>query len=178
MSRIQPVTPEKAPAETKEVYATIEQKMGKVLNIFQNMGNSLPVLKGFLALNEAANQTKLTPKLREQIALVVSQANDCNYCLSAHSAVAHATGFKDKEILDARKGQGDDPKSQAILTFAKTVIDKKGNVTDQDVNALKATGVSDAEIVDIILIINITMFTNYFNHITDPKIDFPVAPKL
>jgi len=178
MSRVQSITPEKAKPAVQAIYTAIEKKLGKLPNIFLNMGNSPAVLKGFLGLSAAVDETSLDPKLREEIALIVSQTNQCNYCLSAHTAIAKGVGVTDQEALQARKGQSQNPKTQAILSFAKTVVDKRGNVTDQDVATLKAAGVTDAELVEIILVISLSMFTNYFNHITNPKIDFPVASKL
>jgi alkylhydroperoxidase AhpD family core domain len=178
MTRVQPATQDKAQPAVQEIYKALEKKMGKVPNIFQNMGNSPAVLKGFLAFSGAAEQTSLSPKVREEIALIVAQSNNCNYCLSAHTAMSKGAGITDQEILQARKGMSQDPKTQAILAFAKLVVEKRGNVTDQDVAALKSKGVTDTEIVEIIMVISVNMFTNYFNHITDPKIDFPVAPKL
>lgn len=178
MTRIQPVTREEATKPVQEIYAAIEKKMGKVPNIFLNMGNSPAVLKGYLGLSEAANQTSLSPKVRELLALAVGQANHCNYCLSAHTAIAKGEKIADQDILLARKGQSPDKKTQSILTFAKVAVDKKGNVSESDIAALKKEGVTDAELVEIIMIITLNMFTNYFNIITDTKIDFPLAPNL
>jgi uncharacterized peroxidase-related enzyme len=178
MTRVQSISKETAQKNVQDIYAAIEKKMGKVPNIFLNMGNSAAVLKGYLGMSEAAAQTSLSPKVRELIALVVGQANNCNYCLSAHTAIAQHEKIGDQEILLARKGESHDAKTQAILAFAKHVIEKKGHASEQEVAALKKAGVSDAELVEIILVISLNMFTNYFNHITDPKIDFPLAPNL
>lgn len=178
MTRVKPVEPEKASSNVKEIYSAIEKKMGRIPNIFLNMGNSAAVLKGYLGLSDAVKQTSLNPKLQEQIALIVGQTNQCGYCLSAHTAISQGSGIPDQEILESRKGVSKDGKTQAILIFAKKVVEKRGNIDDQDIASLKASGASDAEIVEIILTIALNMFTNYFNHITDPKIDFPIAPKL
>lgn len=178
MSRVKPVTPEEAKGEVKEIYQSLQKNMGKVFNIFQNMGNSAVTLKGFLALSDAVNHTTLPPKLREQIALIVGQSNHCNYCLSAHSTIAKGCGLNDQDILNARHGESSNARDQAILKFAKQVVENRGNVSNQDVASLKAAGVNDTEFVEIILTIFLNMFTNYFNLITDPKVDFPSAPDL
>jgi uncharacterized peroxidase-related enzyme len=178
MTRVQPVTPEKAKPELNEIYQGIQKNIGKIPNIFQNMGNSPAVLKGYLGLSDAMSHTSLSKPLQEMIALTVSEANQCGYCLAAHSTIAHSAGVADQDITQARQALSKDAKTQAILGFAKDVVEKKGQLNDQDIAALKKAGVNDTEIVEIILAISLTMFTNYFNHITDPKIDFPVAPKL
>lgn len=176
MSRINPITPEKASAKVKDLYAAIQKKMGRIPNIFLNMGNSSAVLEGYLSFSEAANHTSLSPQLREQIALAVGQANHCQYCLSAHTMIAKGAGLSDNDIIKARQAQAPDSKTQAILKFARQAVESKGNLKNQDVAALKAAGITDAELVEIIMVISLNMFTNYFNHITDPIIDFPEAP--
>lgn len=179
MARMKPVAPENANGELKHVYATIQKNMGgKVINIFQMMGNSPAVLKGFLALSDAAGQTSLSPQLREQIALIVGQTNQCQYCLSAHTAIGTKEGLNAEQILKARKGEAADPKTQAILRFAKTVVEKRANVSDQEIEKLKNAGVSDTELAEIIFVISINLLTNYFNHVAGTPVDFPEAPKL
>lgn len=178
MSRVETLTNDKAPPAVQQMYHSIEKKMGKVPNLMLTMGHSPAVLKGYLDFSEAVNQTSLNPKLREEIAIIVGQTNQCNYCLSAHSTIAKGIGLSDHDILQARKALASDPKTAAILTFAKAVVDKKGAVSDQDVAHLKAKDISDKELTEIIMTISLSMFTNYFNHIIDTKIDFPLAAKL
>lgn len=178
MPRIQPVPVETADPEVKEIYDTLKKKMGKVLNIFSIMGNSSNALKGFLALSGAASHSSINPKLQELMALAVAEANQCYYCLSAHTAGAKGVGFAEADIIKARKGEASDPKAEAILRFAKVVAEKRGKIGDADIAALRKAGVSDKEIVDAILVIIVNMFTNYFNNITDPDIDFPKAQPL
>lgn len=176
--RLEPISPEKAEGEVKQFYDLIQQKMGKVPNIFQNMGHSPAVLKGYFALSEAVGQTSFSPKLREQIALTIAQANDCNYCLSAHSVIGKAMGLQDNEILQARQGLSSNKKDEAILAFVRQIVSKKGKVSDEDVAQVKLAGATEQELAEITLVVTLNLFTNYFNHITDTEIDFPLAPKL
>ena len=85
MNRVKPVTQDNAEASVKQMYDALQKKLGKVPNIFLNMGNSAPALSAFLKLNELCDQTSLPQKLREQIALTCAQTNTCSYCLSAHT---------------------------------------------------------------------------------------------
>lgn len=178
MSRVKPISPEEAKNEVKTIYQDFEKKLGKVPNIFLNMGNSAAALKAFLGLSAAVDQTSLPPLLKEQIALIVGQTNHCQYCLSAHTAIAKSLGVKEQDILKARHGESQDAKSQTILKFAKTVVESRGHVSNQDIATLKAAGVNDQELVEIIVVVILNMYTNYFNLITDPKVDFPQAPEL
>lgn len=177
MSRVNSVTEEKANPKVKPIYDMVHKKLGRVPNIFLNMGNAPSVLSGYLALSEAASHTTIGSKLREQISLVVSQANDCEYCLSAHSAIAGSLGLKEDAIIAARKGRSTDPKDQAILQFAKKMVENRGHMSDAEVSELKEAGVSDEEMIEIVMLVSLNIFTNYFNHLTDPVLDFPNVPQ-
>lgn len=178
MSAIKPVAVKDAHGELKDLYTHLEKKMGKVFNIFQNMGNSPLVLKAFMDLNQAAERTSIPPKIREQIALIVGEANRCHYCLSAHSAIAKGLGIPEQDILQARRGESPDAKTRAILQFTRKAVENRGNVSDKDLAEFKDAGVTDKEFVEITLLIAVNMFTNYFNLLTGTPIDFPEAPAL
>lgn len=177
MTRVNSVTEEKASPKVKLIYDLLLKKMDRVPNIFLNMGNAPAVLEGYLAFSDAANHASLSPKLREQISLVVGQANQCDYCLSAHSAIAGSLGLKQSDILSARKGNASSPKDQAILQFAKKMVESRGKMKDAEIAELKKAGVSDEEMLEIVLLVSLNIFTNYFNHLTDPEIDFPGIPQ-
>lgn len=177
-SIIGPVEADQAQADVQKLYQSIQSKMHMVPNIFKYMGNSGTALQGFLALSEAANQAKLPGKLKEKIALTVGQANGCQYCLAAHTMLAKFSGIADAEIMKARNASAEDGKEQAILNFTKQVVEKKAHIDDADRTALIKAGVTEHEFVDIILVIMVNMFTNYFNLIANTKIDFPQAPAL
>lgn len=171
MSRVEPITPEKATGEVKQIF----DGMGNVINIFRCMANSPVTLKAFTEFNKASTKTTLKPELREAIALAVAETNECQYCLSAHTlAASKKLHFTDNQIIDARKGKFSDPKSTAILQFAQKVVEKRGKLTESEVDELKNEGVTDEELVEIIFVIMVNMFTNYFNNIVDTKVDFPI----
>lgn len=178
MQRIQVVSKENASDKVKSLYDLLQKKLGKVPNIFLTMGHSPLALQAFLALSDLVEKTSLSPEIRSKLALIVGQTNNCNYCLSAHSAIAKAMGLQDADILNARKANAQDKKTQAILRFAKSVVEKRGEVTDKEVQELKQQGVTDQQIVEIVLVITLNNFTNYFNKVAGTQIDFPPAPSI
>jgi len=178
MSRITPIEKDQAAGNIKPVFEQMQKNMGIVPNIFLNMANSPEALQGYLKLSELCGKTSLSKHLQEQLALVIAECNHCNYCLSAHSVIAKGVGLMDQEILNARKGHSQNPKDEAILLFAKSVFDKKGNISDKEIHDLKSHGVSDKELCEIMLILTLNFYTNYFNKIVNTEIDFPIASKL
>ena len=178
MPRIKPVAPEAATGQTKELYEGLQKKMGKVINVYQLMGNSPAVLNAYLQFSNALAESSLDAKLREQIALATAQANDCDYCLAAHSTIGKSVGLSEEELLNARQSQAADARTQAALEFTRRVVERNAKVSDEEVEQLRGAGFSDQEIVEISGVIAVNMFTNYFNHIAGTEIDFPRAADL
>jgi AhpD family alkylhydroperoxidase len=116
--------------------------------------------------------------VREQLALDIGQANDCDYCVSAHSVLGKGAGLTDREVLDSRRATSSDPKAGVLLRFARTVLEKKGMVKDADVAAVREAGFGDAEIAEVVAHVGINVFTNYFNHVAGTVLDFPKAHAL
>lgn len=175
MPRIKPVDPATATGPAKDLLDGVKVGIGMVPNIFATFVQSPKVLEGFLALNGALGQGKLPASLREQIALTVAGANSCNYCASAHTAMAKAAGVTGDEAGKNLQAQASDRKTQAVLSFVRKVVDERGWVDDSAVDAVRAAGFDDGEIVEIITHIGVNLFTNYFNHIAGTDIDFPIV---
>ena len=176
MTRLKPVSPESATDKTKELYAVIKGKLGIVPNMMQTMGNSPAFLKGYLSLSEALSSGTLGAKIGELIALTVAETNACDYCLSAHTYLSTNLVKIDKANIDAaRSAESTDPRIDAILKFAKIVVDKKGQVTDSDIFLLLQAGITQGEISEIIGHVALNILTNYFNIAVKTEIDFPVV---
>ncbi len=172
MARIEKVAEEEAVGEVKELYGAIKKKFGKVPNIFQYMGRSPQLLKGFLTLAEISSKSSLSPKIQEKIAVAVAESNHCGYCQAAHTAGLKGLGVPLEEIQKARGGNDNDKKTDAILKFAKLLAEKRGQVTDEQINALKAAHISDQEIGEIILSVSVNILTNTFNETVKTPVDF------
>lgn len=174
MTNIQALPIENA-GQASEVLATLKQKIGMVPNIYATMAHSPAALKGFLGFGEALAGGVLSASLREQIALTVAGENGCDYCASAHTAVAKGAGVDAQEAGRNLEGQASDPRVAAILKFAKAVVNKRGWLDDGELEQLRSVGITDQEIVEIIAAVAVNLFTNYFNHIAGTDIDFPVV---
>ncbi|HOW88194.1 MAG TPA: peroxidase-related enzyme [Candidatus Omnitrophota bacterium] len=178
MSRIQPLDPEKTQGKVKELLATIKAKSGRVPNIFKTMAHSSTALQAYLGFSGAFADAKLSAKVREQIALAVGEDNQCQYCLSAHSAIGKLAGLTPEEIESGRRAKSADPKTNAILKLAKKLSSNRGNITDAELAEARKAGCSDEEVLEIIAAVALNIFTNYINHVADTAVDFPQAPPL
>lgn len=178
MSRLTSIAPEQATGKTADLFGAIQGKLGMVPNLMRTIGQSPAALEAYLQFSGSLAKGVLSNKERELIALAVGQANQCDYCLAAHSALGQLAGLTSEQMLDARQSSSVDSKTDAFLKFAKKLVDDRGRVSDADVQQLKDQGYGEAAISEIIGNVGLNIFTNYFNHVAETEIDFPAAPQL
>lgn len=177
MARLKAVDPEEATGKTKELFDSINSKMGMVPNMMRTLGNSPAALNGYLGFNTALNSSAIGSKLGELISLTVANENGCNYCNSAHSYIGGKIGLTERAIEDARKGSSEDPKINAALVFSKDILTGKGHATDESLEGVRNAGYTEAEIVEIVAKVSLSIYTNYINILAATEIDFPkLAP--
>lgn len=174
MARLQALNPELTSGRTRDLFDAVQRKLGMVPNMVRTMGNSYAVLSGYLSFSGALEGSAIGAKLGEQIALVVAEANQCEYCLSAHTLIGEdLLGIDESTIIASRTGKTNNAKVNAALVFAKTLVNKKGLVNDDDLTAVSSAGYTGAEIAEIIAHTALNIFTNYFNNAASTVIDFP-----
>jgi len=172
-TRINAIEISKTTGKTKELLDGIKTKMQTIPNVFLTMANSPATLQGYLSFSEALGHGTLSAKLREQIAITVAESNGCEYCLSAHSTIGKKLGLSDGDIHDAQLGKSNDAKTSAALKFAKLVVAQRGEIGDKDFEQIKSAGYNEGEIIEIVAVVSLNIFTNYFNHIAKTVNDFP-----
>jgi uncharacterized peroxidase-related enzyme len=173
MTRITAVDRNDADESVRRTFDAIQKKLGLVPNMMRTMAQSPRVLEGYLGLSGALSHGLLPATLQEQIALAIAEANACDYCLSAHSALGRGAGLSDDQLAASRDGRAANAKANAALQFALAVLQRRGGVTDGDLARVRAVGFSDGEIAEIIAHVALNVFTNYFNRAADTEIDFP-----
>jgi uncharacterized peroxidase-related enzyme len=173
MTRIAIPSRDEAPVATHAALDGLFKQLGFIPNLFLVVAQSPDTLHGLMELQKSLGKT-LTPQLRARIALAVSQVNECEYCLTAHSYVGkHLHKMSASEITLNRQGHSSDSKSDAAVQFAKRVTETRGRVSNADIAAVREAGFTDAQIVEIVASAVQFLFTNFINNVADTEIDFP-----
>jgi uncharacterized peroxidase-related enzyme len=177
MSRIAiPASIEAAPAAAQPLLQAVNKQLGSVPNLFRLVATSPAALEGYLSMSGALGKGALPAATRERIALAVAEINGCGYCLSAHTYLGkNLAKLDDAEIAANRSGASNDLKADAAVRFAAKLTQQRGKVSSDDVDAVKAAGYSDAQIIEIVQHVAINTFTNYINEVAVTEIDFPVV---
>ncbi|MHA7262440.1 carboxymuconolactone decarboxylase family protein [Arthrobacter sp. TMN-37] len=175
MPRMPLIQLEEATAVQEALLTQVRNALGVVPNMTKAMVNSTAALKGYLALSRAVAGGALGANTRERMALALAQTNECDYCLSAHTLMGPAAGLSAEDIRDARKASAVDAKTDALLKFAVTAVETRGEFTTGQIEDLRAVGVTDEEIAETVAVIALNTMTNFFNKIAGTEIEFPVV---
>lgn len=165
-----------APEASRRMLEQVKSQLGVVPNLFRVVSNSPAALEGYLAMSGALGKGRLPAQTREGIALAVAEINGCGYCLAAHTYIGkNMAKIGDEEIAANRNGRSGNEKVDAAIRFAAKVALERGHVSRDDVNAVKAAGYDDAQIVEIVQHVALNTWTNYINEVAGTEIDFPAV---
>ena len=160
------------PEDLQPYFAKCRDKLGFVPNVLQAWLLRPAKLRNFI---RAYDELMLAPsglsKLeREMIAVAVSAANRCYYCLVAHGAAVRklsgdpqlgemlAFNYRVAELSDRQR---------AMLDFALLLTEAPHEVTAEDRQALREEGFSDEDIFDIAEVAAFFNYTNRVAHAVD-----------
>jgi uncharacterized peroxidase-related enzyme len=169
-------TREQVSENNQVIFDNLQKALGFVPNLYATIAYSKNGLEKYLAYQNA--KTSLSNKEKEAVNLIVSQVNNCIYCLSAHTVIGKMNGFSDEQLLDIRKAKSTDPKLDALVKLAAEITQTKGNANSDIVDAFFAQGYTDENLVDLILQVSDKTAMNYLHNLTQIEVDFPLAPSL
>lgn len=175
MSHLPAIDPVTTTGKVRDLLSGVERMLGATPNMFRVAAGAPTVLEALVGMFGALARGSLSAAQREAIALAVAQANGCDYCLSAHAALGAGAGLDAAAIADARRGHARDPQLDALLGFARAIVDHRGAIASTDLAAVRAAGASDAAILEVVAGVALNVFTNYLNLVAGTDIDFPVV---
>jgi AhpD family alkylhydroperoxidase len=141
------VEPERAAGLLGELYTQIAKARGGVADIHKVQSLNPRAMAAHLDLYKAImfQPSPLSRQWREAIAVAVSRANDCAYCVAHHQAALE--GLEPSDV------------PAALLDWAARMTRQPGAASEADVTALRALGLTDRAILDAILTVG------YFNYV-------------
>jgi len=163
--------------QNQALFDGVHKAFGMVPNLYATFALSENALATYLALQNSKSSIK--GKAREVVNLVVSQFNECAYCLAAHTAVGKMVGFTPEQIIEIRKGSASfDPKLDALAKLTRGVLTSRGHTDQAVVQAFFTAGWTKENLVDAIMAIGDKIISNYLHGTTQVPVDFPAAPSL
>ena len=175
MTRIPLIDRQHTDAERKALLDAVHAAFGATPNMFRAVAHSPAALRSMWASFGALGGGVLGAQLGEQIAVAVADHNGCDYCLAAHTLLGQNAGLSGEAMAEAQAGRSADPRTQAALRFALQLVERRGQVSLVDVQALRAAGFDDEAMVEIVAHVALNLFTNTVNIAFDVPVDFPAV---
>lgn len=155
MSLIKITPPERAEGQLAETYREIQELFGMVPNALQISSASPQLLASrWHDVHYFRNQPNLGRALQATIRLLVSDANDCAYCVDFNAAMLINTCDQTPEQVAAtRQDPSQAPlstKDKALLLFTLKSLHTPAEVNAEDVAALHALGWTDRDLLDAV----------------------------
>ena len=164
MAWIESTSPAEADGELLKAYEALLDNRGKIADIMTVQSLNARAMKAHLDLYVTLmfGRSGLTREEREAIAVVVSAANGCEYCVRHHGEALNRY-WKDRDKVNRLTG---DLRSldlhgrmAAILEYARKLTRLPASMTEADVDGLRDRGLSDQDIL------NLGLITAYFNFV-------------
>jgi uncharacterized peroxidase-related enzyme len=154
-----------ATGKLKEAYQAITKSRGKLSNIMKIHSLLPDAMLSHIELYKTImfSNSNLSRELNELIAVVVSTANKCAYCINHH---AEALNFywkdadKIKQLINDYNSIGLDPKIKILLDYANQLTLTPNDITQSDVDKLKSLGWNDEDILSANLVVSYFNFVN------------------
>ena len=165
-------TKETAPEGSRATLEATAKKYGFLPNLFGVLAESPTAVQAYAAINKALEQSALSPVEQQVVTLTVSAANNCAYCMGAHSAVAQMVRMPE-DVLAALREQRplSDHKLNALRALVLAVLHHRGWVPEADLESFAAAGYTQRHLLDVFTIVALKTLSNYANHIAHTPLD-------
>ena len=160
MPYIKVISPQQASGKLAKIYQLVSGPGGQVDNVLQIHSLRPHSLEGHMALYKAAlhhPRNKLPTWFLESIGVLVSLLNNCAYCARHHGAGLERLLQKENNRYEEYRAQLDEEHpgepftaaEQAALAYARRLTLDPGGIGPQDIDALRAAGLKDGQILEI-----------------------------
>ena len=163
-----------APSDAKPILEGSQKSMGMIPNLHAVLAEAPQTLKAYGTLHELFTNTSLNNDEITVVWQTINVEHECTYCVPAHTAIAKQMSVSD-DISQALRDETPlpDEKLEALRTFTKQVIAKRGNVEKTDLAAFFKAGYGQQQVLEVILGLAQKTISNYVNHIAETPVDEP-----
>lgn len=161
-----------APDQARPTLALARKQLGFVPNLYGVLAESPQALAAYQGLADQFQRSSLPDAARHVVWLTASRQNGCTYCVAAHCAMAAAAGLDKSAIEAVREDKPiDSVELEAVRRFTMQVVDSRGWVAHEDVQALLDAGFTRRHLLDILTGVTQKTFSNYTNHLAHTPLD-------
>lgn len=161
-----------APAESKPALEQLQKAFGVLPNLPAVIANSPKLINSLVGMFQQVHSPGLTEAENQIVLLTDAVVNSSQYAVAFHTALALQQGVSPEEIDAVRERRVPrDNRFAALSTLARTLIEKRGHLSEQDLDSFMAAGFTKEQIFDVVAIVAASTITNYAGNIANPALE-------
>jgi alkylhydroperoxidase family enzyme len=167
-------TMESAPEGSKPAMKQLQAAFGMIPNLIGAMSTSPVLINSLVGLFGKVHGGSFTEAQVQIVLLTDAVTNASPWAVAFHTTLALKEGIDPADVRAIREGRlPKDNKFAALSALAKTMIEKRGRLNDQDVDRFLAAGFRKDHLLEVIAAVAASTITNYTGSITNPPLDAP-----
>jgi alkylhydroperoxidase family enzyme len=170
-------TLESAPEQSKPALNGLAQAFGMVPNIAGAIAGSSKLINGLVGVFQQVHGGNFTEAQVQVLLLTNAVTNGSAWPIAFHSFLALKEGLSEADVQAIRERRfPQDVKFAALSRLARTLIEKRGRVDDQDIAAFTEAGFDQALVLDVILVVAASTMTNYTSSVAQLPLEEMFQP--
>ena len=150
-------TVESAPEKSRPTMQALERKFGFLPNVMATMAGNPVLLDGFAGTFGSFHGGSLDECEKQALLLTNAVTIKCPWTVAAHSTFALEDGMAESDVKAMREGRlPAHPKYAALSALTRALIEKRGNVSDAELERFTSAGYSQSQIFEVIASIGIS----------------------
>ena len=167
-------TMESAPERSKPALQQLQSAFGMIPNIAGAMATSPVLISSLVGLFGNVHGGSFTEAQVQTVLLTDAVTNACTWAVAFHTALALKEGIDPADVQAIREGRlPRDRKLAALSALARTMIEKRGRLDDEDVDRFIAAGFGKDHALEVIAIVAASTITNYTGGVTKTPLEAP-----
>jgi alkylhydroperoxidase family enzyme len=161
-----------APEDSKSALKQLHQAFGVLPNIAAAIANSPKLINSLVGVFQQVHSSSLTEPEIQIVLLTDAVVNSSEYAVAFHTALALKQGVRPEETEAIRERRvPTDARFAALSTLAKALIEKRGHLSDQELDSFIAAGFTKEQVLEVIAIVTASTITNYAGTIANPPLE-------
>jgi AhpD family alkylhydroperoxidase len=167
-------TLDSAPERSKPSLRQLQSAFGMIPNLIGAMSTSPVLINSLVGLFGNVHGGSFTEAQVQVILLTDAVTNACTWAVAFHTALALKEGIDPADVQAIREGRlPKDSKFAALSALARTMIEQRGRLADEDLNRFLAAGFGKDHALEVIAAVAASTITNYTGSITKPALEAP-----
>ena len=161
-----------APEKSKPALEQLQEAFGILPNLPAVIANSPKLINALVGLFAQVHSPGLSEAENQIVLLTDAVTNSSAYAVAFHTTLALQQGIRSEETSAIREGHlPKDKRFAALSNLAKALIEKRGHLSEQELDSFIAAGFTKEQVLEVIAIVAASTITNYSGTIANPPLE-------